>query len=113
MRIQVKSRTDTTVDEDLVARVEKKLQKVGRQVSPLAELDIEVREERGSSPGDTYVAEAVLALKGTTLRATESANDMGRALNLVADDIARQVKKHRVKRRGRRESQKPQEPHAA
>ena len=38
---------------------------------------------------------------------------MGRALNMVADDLARQVKKHRDKRRARRESQKAQQPHAA
>jgi putative sigma-54 modulation protein len=29
---------------------------------------------------------------------------MGHALNLLADDLTRQVKKHRDKRRGRREA---------
>jgi putative sigma-54 modulation protein len=29
---------------------------------------------------------------------------MGHAVNLVGDDLARQVKKHRDKRRGRREA---------
>jgi putative sigma-54 modulation protein len=39
---------------------------------------------------------------------------MGHAINLMVDDLARQVKKHRDKRRGRREAQKAgQQPHAA
>jgi putative sigma-54 modulation protein len=113
MRIEVKGRGGTTIDDELLARVEKKLDKIGRQVSPLAELEIELTEERGTSDGDSYVAEAVLHLKGTALRTTKSASDPGRAVNMVAQDLARQVKKHRDKRRGRRESQKAQEPHVA
>jgi len=99
MRIQLKGRGSATADEELLSRVEKKLGKVAKQVSPLAELTIELREER-----DDHVAEAALKLKGVTLRASERAPDMGRALNLLADDLARQVKKHRDKRRGRREA---------
>jgi len=49
---------------------------------------------------------AGIELKGVTLRATERADDAGHALNLLADDLARQVKKHRDKRRGRREAQR-------
>jgi putative sigma-54 modulation protein len=99
MRIQLKGRGSRAADEELLSRVEKKLGKVARQVSPLAELTIELREERGEQ-----VAEAALRLKGVTLRACERATDMGHALNLLADDLARQVKKHRDKRRGRREA---------
>jgi putative sigma-54 modulation protein len=101
MRIQLKGRGGATADEELLSRVEKKLGKVARQVSPLAELTIELREERGEQ-----VAEGALKLKGVTLRATERAPDPGRALNLLAEDLARQVKKHRDKRRGRREAQR-------
>jgi putative sigma-54 modulation protein len=101
MRIQLKGRGGATADEDLLSRVEKKLEKVARQVSPLAELTIELREEQGEQ-----VAEGALRLKGVTLRATERADDAGHALNLMADDLARQVKKHRDKRRGRREAQR-------
>jgi putative sigma-54 modulation protein len=99
MRIQLKGRGSATADDELLSRVEKKLEKVARQVSPLAELTIELREERNEQ-----VAEAALRLKGVTLRACERASDMGHALNLLADDLARQVKKHRDKRRGRREA---------
>jgi putative sigma-54 modulation protein len=99
MQIQLKGRGGWAADEELLSRVEKKLGKVARQVSPLAELTIEVREERGEQ-----VAEGALRLKGVTLRAVERASDTGHALNLVADDLARQVKKHRDKRRARREA---------
>ena len=63
MRIQLKGRGGATADEELLSRVEKKLGKVARQVSPLAELTIEIREERGEQ-----VAEGALRLKGVTLR---------------------------------------------
>jgi putative sigma-54 modulation protein len=104
MRIQLKGRGGATVDDELRARVEKKLEKVARQVSPLAELEIELREERNPAIPDSQVAEATLHLKGVTLRASNRSNDMARSINLVADDLARQVKKHRDKRRKRRES---------
>ena len=114
MRIQVKGRNGATVDEELLSRLEKKLAKVGRQVSPVAVVDVELSEERNAPEPESQVAEATLQLKGTTLRARESSADMGRSINLMVDDLARQVKKHRDKRRGRREAQKAgQQPHAA
>jgi ribosome hibernation promoting factor len=109
MRIQVKGRSGFSVDDELRARVEKKLGKVGRQVSPLAELEIELREERNPAIRDSHVAEATLHLKGVTLRSCKRAPDTGHAINLVADDLSRQVKKHRDKRRGRRVARLAQE----
>jgi putative sigma-54 modulation protein len=113
MRIQVKGRSGFSVDDELRARVEKKLGKVGRQVSPLAELEIELREERNRAIRDSQVAEATLHLKGVTLRASKRAPDMGHAINLAADDLSRQVKKHRDKRRGRREAHRVAKERAA
>ena len=113
MRIQVKGRAGANVDDELRSRIEKKLDKVARQVSPLAELEVELREERNPAIKDSQVAEATLHLKGTTLRASERSTDMTHSINLLADDLARQVKKHRDKRRNRREAQKPEQPHAA
>jgi putative sigma-54 modulation protein len=106
MRIQVKGRNGATVDDELRSRLEKKLAKVSRQVSPLAELEVELREERNPAIKDGQIAEATLHLKGVTLRARESSTDMGHSINMMADDLARQVKKHRDKRRARREAQK-------
>jgi putative sigma-54 modulation protein len=104
MHIHLKGRGGATADDELFSRVEKKLAKVARQVSPQAELTIELKEERGTGLKESQLAEASLKLKGVTLRARERATDMGHALNLVADDLTRQVKKHRDKRRGRRDA---------
>ena len=104
MRIQVKGRNGAVVDEELRSRLEKKLQKVARQVSPLAELEVELSEERNPAIKESQVAEATLHLKGVTLRAREASSDMGHSVNMLADDLARQVKKPRDKRRGRREA---------
>ena len=103
MRIEVKGR-NFVVDGDLRERVEKRFEKVGRQVSELAHLDLELFEERNPSIRESQVAEATLHLKGVTLRARETARDLSHAVNLCAEDLARQVKRHRDKRRKRRES---------
>ena len=104
MRIEVKGRNGVVVDDDLRARVERRFEKVAKQVSELAELDVELTEEKNPSIHDKEIAEATLRLKGTTLRAKEASDNIGHAINLVADDLARQVKRHRDKRRGRRGS---------
>ena len=107
MRIDVKARNGVVVDDDIRARIEKRFEKVAKQVSELAELEVELTGEKNPSIKDRCVAEANLRLKGTTLRARESADNMAHAVNEVADDLARQVKRHREKRRGRRVAQAP------
>ncbi len=107
MRIEIKGR-NVTVGDELRERVEKKFAKVARQVSPLAEMEIELKEERNPSIRQSQVAEATLHLKGVTLRACERSDDMVHSINLVAEDLHRQVKRHRDKRRGRREATRPQ-----
>ena len=89
---------------DLRERIEKRFAKVGTQVSELARLEIEVFEERNPSIAEDQVAEATLHLKGVTLRCRETARDLPHAVTLCAEDLSRQVKRHRDKRRARRES---------
>jgi putative sigma-54 modulation protein len=101
MRIDIKGR-NLTVGDELKERVEKKFAKIGRQVSEPAELEVELREERNPSIREACVAEGTLHLKGTTLRACERSDDMPHSVNLLAEDLHRQVKRHRDKRRGRR-----------
>jgi putative sigma-54 modulation protein len=113
MRIQVKGRGGATVDDEVRSRVERKLEKVSRQVSPLAELEVELKEERNPAIKESQVAEGTLHLKGVTLRARKRSTDMGHSINMVAEDLARQVKKHRDKRRGRREGPPSEEPRVA
>jgi putative sigma-54 modulation protein len=101
MQIEVKGR-NCTVSDELRERVEKRFEKVGRQVSELARLEVEVTEERNPAISAPHVVEATLFLKGATLRASDASGDPYHALNLCADELARQVKRHRVKRRARR-----------
>ena len=101
MRIEIKGR-NVSVGDDLRERVEKKFAKVARQVSELAAMEIERKEERNPSISESQVAEVTLHLKGKTLRARERSPDMAHSINLVAEDLARQVKRDRDKRRNRR-----------
>ncbi len=102
MDIEVKGRNWAVTDE-VRERIEKRFSKVGRQVSPLARLEVELRQERNPSIAESQIAEATLYLKGITLRTRAATRDMVRSVNGCADDLARQVKRHRDKRRNRRE----------
>jgi putative sigma-54 modulation protein len=103
MRIEVKGR-NLPVTDDLREHVGRRFRKVSKQVSELAELEVEVFEERNPAIAECMVAEATLYLKGVTLRARESSRDLVHAINMVSDEIAVQVKRNRDKRRHRREA---------
>jgi putative sigma-54 modulation protein len=103
MLIEVKGRNLAVTDE-LREFVERRFEKVGKQVSEAATLEVEFSEERNPTEPGHCIAEATLHLKGVTLRARDASRDHKHALNLVADDMARQVKRHRDKRRNRREA---------
>jgi putative sigma-54 modulation protein len=103
MRIDVKGR-NVVVGDELRERVGKRLDKIARQVSPLAQCDVELSEERNPSIAESQIAELTLRLKGVTLRARNSSSSMTQSLNMACDELARQVKRHREKRRGRRVS---------
>ena len=103
MRIEVKGR-NLPVSDDLREHVVKRFRKVSRQVSELAELEVEVFEERNPAIADSQVAEATLHLKGVTLRARDASPDIVHSINLCAEELSVQVKRHRDKRRKRREA---------
>ena len=100
MRIEVKGR-HTEVTDDLRDAIAKRFARVGRQVSEHAQLEIELSEEQNPSIADRYVAEATLHLKRATLRAHEASPEMLHSIHEIAEDIRRQVKRHREKRRRR------------
>jgi len=103
MQIDFKGR-NVPVTDDLRRHVERRLAKVSRQVSELARLELEIYEERNPRVADRQVAEATLYLKGCTLRASDASPEMVHSLNLVVEELSRQVKRHRDKRRRRREA---------
>jgi putative sigma-54 modulation protein len=106
MRIEVKGR-HMAVSEDLREHVERRFRVIGRQVSEFAELEVELFEEQNPSIADREVAEATLHLKGVTLRACSRSRDLHHSINVISDELAVQVKRHREKRRKRREARVP------
>ena len=102
MRIEIRAR-NTAIPDGLRAHVEDRFANVSKQVSELAQLDLELMEEKNPAIANGKIAEATLRLKGITLRARESSTDLRHSVDLVADKLTRQVKRHRDKRRARRE----------
>jgi putative sigma-54 modulation protein len=100
VRIEVRGR-NVEVTDDLRDAVVSRFKRVGKQVSDLATLEVELSEERNPRIKDKEVAQATLYLKGVTLRAEEASPDMLHSIHELAEDIRRQVKKHREKRRAR------------
>ena len=100
MRIEIKGRNAEVTDE-IRERVAKQFARVARQVSDLAQLEVVLLGSRNPAITDRYVAEANLHLKGATLHAEEASPDMLHSIHELAEDIQRQVKRHREKRRAR------------
>jgi len=105
MRIEVRGR-NVEIDDELREHVLKRFRRVGKQISELATLDVMVWEERNPAIADNQVAEATLRLKGVTLHAKEASPEMAHSVHELAEDIRRQVKRHREKRRKRSRTRK-------
>ena len=102
MQIDIKGRNVPVTDE-IREHAERRLDKVARQVSDLARLEIEIFKEPNPRVANCHVAEGTLYLKGVTLRAHDASPEMLHSLNLMVDELARQVKRHRDKLRHRRD----------
>ena len=100
MRTEIRGRNLEVTDE-LREAVGKRFARIGRQVSELATLDVELTEERNPAIADSQIAAATLRVKGVTLRAREASPEMLHSIHHAAEDIRRQVKRHREKRRDR------------
>jgi len=107
MRIEVKGR-NLPVSDDMREAVARRFDRVAKQVSELAVLEVELAKEANGARADRCVAEATLYLKGVTLRAKDASPDLKHSVHLVADELHRQVKRHRDKRRNRREGRVPE-----
>jgi ribosome hibernation promoting factor len=105
VRIEIRGRNVEVTDE-LRDHVHKRFARVGKQVSDLANLDVELSEERNPSIADSQIAEATLYLKGVTLRAREASPEMLHSIHHLAEDIRRQVKRHRERRRKRSQTRR-------
>jgi len=105
VRIEVHGKNVEVTDE-LRDAVVSRFKRVGKQVSELAALEILLRQEKNPRIPNKMVAEATLRLKGVTLHADEASPDMLHSIHELAEDIRRQVKKHRAKRRMRHRTRK-------
>ena len=105
MRIEVRGK-NVEVTGEIREAVVQRFARVGKQVSEHAVLEVELCEEKNPRITDRMVAEANLGLKGVTLHAKEASPDMLHSIHELAEDIRRQVKKHRDKRRKRQTTRK-------
>jgi ribosome hibernation promoting factor len=105
MRIEIRGR-NVEMTEDLREMVRKRFQRLGRQVSELATLEVVLSEERNPAIPNSQIAEATFYLKGVTLHARECSPEMTHSVHELAEDVRRQVKKHRDLRRKRRQTRK-------
>jgi putative sigma-54 modulation protein len=100
VRIEVRGR-NVEVTEELRDAIHKRFRRVGKQVSELATLEVELSEERNPRVADSQIAAATLHVKGSTIRASEASPEMLHSIHELAEDVRRQVKKNRELRRGR------------
>jgi putative sigma-54 modulation protein len=78
---------------------EAKLHKLDKYLLGDPEVEVELSEERNPSIHEQHVAEATVFLKGSTLRASASAIDIRIAIDRLHENLERQVRRYREKRR--------------
>jgi putative sigma-54 modulation protein len=101
MRIEIRGR-NVEMTDDLRELVRKRFGGVGRQLSGLSSLEVVLHEERNPSISDRQVAEATVRMKGATLHAREASPEMSQTIHKLAEDVRRQVKKHKEMMRKRK-----------
>jgi putative sigma-54 modulation protein len=108
VRIEVRGRNREVTDE-LRRHVEKRFSRIGRQVSEHAVLEVELSEERNPRIANREVVEATLHLKRATLRARDASPEILHSIHEAAEELRRQVKRHREKRRKRNQTRRAME----
>jgi|SRR4051794_27582612 len=97
MRLQVKGK-NVEITPSLHTYIETKLGKLDKQLAEQTQVELELSEERNPSISENHVAEATIFAKGVTLRAREVARETRAAIDLLIDNLERQVKRYREKR---------------
>jgi putative sigma-54 modulation protein len=101
MELRVKGK-NLEVSESIRSYAERKLGKLDRQLRESDTVEVELAVEHNPRIADSQVAEAIVHVKGRTLRARKSASDMRAAIDQLSDKLLRQVKDGRQKRFARR-----------
>jgi len=105
MRIEIRGR-NVEVTDDLREQVAQRFKRIGQQVPPMSRVEVVVSEEQNPKITNKFVAEATLHVKGVTLHAHEATPEMIHTIHELAEDIQRQVKRHREKRRKRSQTRR-------
>lgn len=108
MRLQVKGK-NVEVSPSLRSYAEEKLGKLSKQLADPTRVELELAVEKNPSIAESQVAEAIVHLKGQTLRARETSRDMKAAIDQLADKLVRQIKDIHDKRVGGRKHAKEPE----
>src|SRR5437868_13112138 len=98
MQLRVKGK-NVEISDGIYEYAERKLGKLAPQLADPTRVELELAVERNPSIADNHVAEATIWTKGPVLRAREASGDMKAAIDLLAEKLARQVKRYRQKRR--------------
>ena len=98
MKLLVKGK-NVEVSQRLRNYAEKRLSKLSAQLDDeVTRLELEITEEKNPRVSESHVAEVTLITKRRALRAKEASHDIYASIDLVADKLARQVKKYHDKR---------------
>ena len=91
MQLHVKGK-NLEVNDSLRSYAERKLSKLERRVHDSTRVELELAVEKNPSIPDSQVAEAIVYMKGRTLRARETATEMNAAIDELSDKLVRQVR---------------------
>ncbi|MCW2955740.1 MAG: sigma 54 modulation protein / ribosomal protein [Thermoleophilia bacterium] len=98
MKLLVKGK-NVDVSRRVQEYAEKRLSKLSVQLDDaVTSMELEITQEKNPRVADSHRAEVTVWTKGRALRASESSPDVYASIDLVADKLARQVKKYHDKR---------------
>jgi putative sigma-54 modulation protein len=98
MKLLVKGK-NVDVSRRVQNYAEKRLAKLSLQLDDdLTSIELEITEEKNPRVADCHVVEAMISTKGRAIRAREASPDVYASIDLVADKLARQVKKYHDKK---------------
>jgi len=105
MQLHVKGK-NLEVSDAIRSYAERKLGKLDKQLSKLARVEVELAVEKNPSIAANQIAEATVWLKGHTLRARESTQDMKASIDELTEKLLRQVKDERDRKAAKRKIDK-------
>lgn len=100
MRIQLNTRK-LEVTPRLEEYVDKKVSKLGRYLSEVDEIRVDLATQDTRSDSDSQIAQLTMWVRGTMLRAEERAGDIFAAIDASVDKMQRQISRYKKRRQDR------------